>query len=500
MEGMTLRVALTVVAPAMRRTANVLLEADPATQMADVSAELAAVIAGDTVERHDAPGYGGGQQHGARVLRFPGLEAQGSFALSSPAPSAARMSVPLYLNRRQIPPQLSLAQAPIRDGAVVSLGDPDGCVSPEQAGLVEIRVTSGPAAGSIWRLSAGHWDIGSGRPAAVRIGDPAVPAAALRIFVNGRGGCQVAPYEGVGAAVDREPLAAPAQWQPGQTLAIGNSLLGLAPYEPPDAALRPSLDGSGLDFNRPPRLLRPERATRFQLPVPPSEADRRPLPILMAALPLVMGVAMAFLLHQVYLLAMAGLSPLMLVGSYFSERSNGRKTRGRQLAAYREHKARIERDARMALEAERADRRERFPDPAEVFSIASGPRRRLWGRRRSDPDYLLLRVGTADLPSAVTLTDPELDEHRREVTWLVPDAPVTISLSQRGVIGVAGPGDAPRAIGRWLVAQTAALHSPSDVQVCLLTDVSGQDSWGWSRWLPHSRPATGQDCAVLPRP
>ena len=490
-----MRVALTVVAPAMRRTADVLLEADPATPMADIAAELASVVVGDVMERHHASNYGGGQQ-GARVLRFPGPGANGPLALSSPLPSAEWMSVPLYVNHRQIPPQLSLAEAWIRDGAVVSLGDPDGCVSPEQAGLVEVRAMSGPMAGAIWRLGAGHWDIGSGH-GTVRLGDPAVPAAALRVFVDGRGCCQVAPYEGVGAAVDRELLTAPAQWQPGQTLAIGNSLLGLAPYEPPDAALRPSPDGSGLDFNRPPRLLRPERATRFQLPTPPSDPDRRPLPILMAALPLVMGVAMAFLLHQIYLLAMAGLSPLMLVGSYFSERSNGRKSRVRQLAVYREHKARIERDARMAPEAERADRSERFPDPAAVFSIASGPRRRLWERRHSDPDYLLLRVGTADLPSAVTLTDPELDEHRREVTWLVPDAPVTIALSQRGVIGVAGPGDAPRAIGRWLVAQAAVLHSPSDVQICLLTDSTGKDSWEWSRWLPHCRPVAGQDCAVL---
>ena len=206
---------------------------------------------------------------------------------------------------------------------------------------------------------------------------------------------------------------------------------------------------------------------------------------------------MACLLHQVYLLAMAGLSPVMLVGSHLSERGHGRKSGARQLAAYREHKARIERDAREALEAERAERRDQFPDPATVLSIASGPRRRLWERRRADPDYLLLRVGTADLPSAVELTDPELDEHRRQVVWLVPDAPVTISLPERGVIGVAGPGDVPRAIGRWLVAQAATLHSPNDVQICLLTDSSGRRSWEWARWLPHCRPDAGQDCAVL---
>ena len=58
---------------------------------------------------------------------------------------------------------------------------------------------------------------------------------------------------------------------------------------------------------------------------------------------------------------MAGLSPIMLVGSHLSERSHGRKTSARQLAAYREHKARIEHDAREALEAERAERRDQFP-------------------------------------------------------------------------------------------------------------------------------------------
>jgi S-DNA-T family DNA segregation ATPase FtsK/SpoIIIE len=48
---------------------------------------------------------------------------------------------------------------------------------------------------------------------------------------------------------------------------------------------------------------------------------------------------------------------------------------------------------------------------------------------------------------------------------------------------VAGPGGAPRAAGRWLVAQVAALHSPEDVQVCVLTGASGQAAWEWVRAL-----------------
>ena len=55
----------------------------------------------------------------------------------------------------------------------------------------------------------------------------------------------------------------------------------------------------------------------------------------------------------------------------------------------------------------------------------------------------------------------------------------------------------PRSAGRWLVAQVAALHSPEDVQVCVLTGTAGQAAWEWVRWLPHCRPAEGQNCAVL---
>src|SRR5262249_55505737 len=160
--------------------------------------------------------------------------------------------------------------------------------------------------------------------------------------------------------------------------------------------------------------------------------------------------AMALFMHQVYMLAMAVFSPIMLIGNHMSDRKHGRKSGAQKLAEYNERKSRIERDARDALQAERIQRRDDWPDPATVLSITSGPRRRLWERRPTDPDYLLLRAGTADLPSAVELTDPTQDEHRRQVFWEIPDAPVTVPLAERGVLGVAGPGDAPRALGRWL--------------------------------------------------
>jgi S-DNA-T family DNA segregation ATPase FtsK/SpoIIIE len=302
----------------------------------------------------------------------------------------------------------------------------------------------------------------------------------------------------------RLPPQLPLAWSPlrdGCVISLG-SPEGCAPTgnASRDAALARSADGASLDFNRPPRLLPPGQGAAFTLPVPPPAAERRPLPVLMALLPVVMGVAMAFFLHQVYLLAMAGLSPVLLIGGALSERRQGRKADAARQAGYAEHKARVEREAARAVAAELAAARARCPGPAEAADIATGPRRRLWERRRSDPDYLLLRVGAGDVSSSVRLTDPAADEHRRTVTWPLRDAPVTIPLRERAVIGIAGPADTARAAGRWLVAQAAVLHSPVDLRIYVLTDNAGKACWEWTRWLPHCRPAaigaTGEEQAT----
>ena len=159
----------------------------------------------------------------------------------------------------------------------------------------------------------------------------------------------MAPFADADVAAGRASAGFGRSWEPGQQVAVGGTLLDLVPYQPPDAALHPAEDGAGLEFNRPPRLLPPGQAARFSLPSPPGRPERRPVPVLMAVVPVVLGVAMAYLLHQVYMLAMAAFSPVMLLGSYVSDRRHGRKSYARQLAGYREHRARVERDAARAV-------------------------------------------------------------------------------------------------------------------------------------------------------
>ncbi|MGC5039459.1 FtsK/SpoIIIE domain-containing protein [Streptomyces sp. DT190] len=493
-----MRLTLTVVDPYGGAAADVVLDADPESTVGDIAQELAKQVG----------------HSGAQVI-----------PLGQPRHAPAGNAPLVYVDGYAVDPAATVVGSPLREGAVVSLQDPSGCLPGEPTGLVELRVVGGPAAGFVHRLGVGRYDIGSGAAAYVRIDDPEVDARALTLSVATDGTCRVAVHmdrehvtlDGKFLAESEEDQGAkkkgdkkkdqerkkeekkdgPAEWPLGAQIGIGNTLLELARYTPPNAALKWSDDGIGLDYNRPPRLRPPERQTTFRLPSAPREYEARPLPWLMALTPLVGAVVSVMIFQRWYYLIMAALSPVLLFANYYNDKKHGRKSHAKQVQEYEEQKERIEKDAQDALVAERSDRRHALPDPATVLALGTGPRTRLWERRRTDRDHLLLRFGTGQLPSEVVLDDPEQDDHRRQVTWKIEDAPVALHLRTLGVIGMAGPGDSARALGRWAVAQAAALHSPMDVQFYVLSDNSARESWDWVRWLPHARPSGGQDVNAL---
>ena len=426
-----------------------------------------------------------------------GRVAQALFRDAGHRTGGAGSSAMLYVDGEPIDPSLALAASAVREGAWISLDDPAGCPSAERPGLLEVRVVGGPAVGTVHHLSVGTGDLGGARDSWVSVADPAIPPTVAVIDVDAGARCWIEPTDAGAVRIDGDEIQARIDWRPGEQLTVGSSVLEIAVYSPPDAALQPSIDGNGLDYNRPPRILPPRRQTRFRLPAPPKEPQRSPLPWLMAAAPLIGAFGLMALTGNKGMLLFALLSPISIIANYVSNRRRGRRTHAQLMREYRDRKAAIESDAREALATERVERRHTCPDPAAVLVIATGPYHRLWERRRRDQDHLLLRVGSAEIPSEVTIEDPEREEHRRTVHWHVPEAPVTLPLRERGVIGLAGPGDTARALGRWVVVQAAVLHSPADLQIVLLTDLGGQETWDWVRWLPHARSAGGQGLSVL---
>nr|WP_231134945.1 FtsK/SpoIIIE domain-containing protein [Motilibacter deserti] len=215
----------------------------------------------------------------------------------------------------------------------------------------------------------------------------------------------------------------------------------------------------------------------------------------MALLPLALSGVLAWATGSAGYLLFGLLSPVSLIAGAVADRRSGRRSHRALLREHAERKAAIEADARGAALVERDARRHALPGPVTVRATATGPGRGLWERRRDDPDFLSLRVGCADVAADVTLEDPDREEHRRRVPLPLPDVPVGVPLARLGVLGVAGP--AARPLARWLLLQAAVLHAPADLQVVVLGGRDSAPEWEWARWLPHCRPAAGQDCAAL---
>ncbi|HEX3826867.1 MAG TPA: FtsK/SpoIIIE domain-containing protein, partial [Sporichthyaceae bacterium] len=403
----------------------------------------------------------------------------------------------LFLDGFEVEAGLPLDSSPIRDGVALGLGEPVvGVRSPGQ-GIVEIRVAGGPGAGGLYRLGPGEFTIGSTANDRIRLEDAGLSAGALTVTIGADGAATVRPGPTVQATLEGERVSDPTPWPPAHLLSVGAVLLDLAPPDFPDAALAPSEDGAGFDYTRPPRLALPEHPTRFALPTAPATAEKRPLPWVMAVVPLVVALVLAAVTHNTSLLALALLSPISLIANQLNERKQGKQSAERTHEEYRARRTAIESDAQDAMTAEQAARRTACPDPAVVRLIATGPRQRLWERRRADPDHGRVRLGTGTLPSAVVLTDPSLEEHRRGEPLLLAHIPVTVDLTAYGVLGLAGRAAAVHSAASWILVQSAVLTSPADLSICVLTDPAGAAGWSWVAWLPHARPRDGQDAVAL---
>ncbi|WP_432072855.1 FHA domain-containing protein [Streptomyces wuyuanensis] len=170
------------------------------------------------------------------------------------------------------------------------------------------------------------------------------------------------------------------------------------------------------------------------------------------------------------------------------EGERGRRRRGIGAWARRLAGARAESGAREAdgesVPAIAETTADTWPDPAAVLLTALGPGPRLWERDAGHPESLVVRLGTADRADT-------------------PAVPVTVGLREAGSLGLAGPRARLMGLARSVVAQAAALHSPADLEIVLISTDRARpleerkEAWGWLGWLPHVRPGHGQDCRLL---
>ncbi|MFD0447068.1 hypothetical protein ACFQ10_39545 [Streptomyces indonesiensis] len=197
----------------------------------------------------------------------------------------------------------------------------------------------------------------------------------------------------------------------------------------------------------------------------------------------------------------------------FSQRGRAQRTRRQQRERYLEYLEELREELGAEERAWRATARLLDPPPQALYDVVRDPAR-LWERRRTDPDFLRVRIGTGEMPlrpltvarqSGSVLTPPDpfmLNEAGALVGRyaLVTDLPLTVPLDRVGNVSVVGERDAVLRVVRALLVQTAATHAPDDVALALAAPGDRVErDWAWLKWLPHLLDAEERDGPVAAR-
>jgi DNA segregation ATPase FtsK/SpoIIIE-like protein len=160
----------------------------------------------------------------------------------------------------------------------------------------------------------------------------------------------------------------------------------------------------------------------------------------------------------------------------------------------------------------------------------------LWARRPEDEDFLQIRIGIEQHPTAYHIQDKQSENENTAVTrldtqdeskisgiWSKRNAqnaratsmeyaraiaakysqiyvPSLIYLSQQSPIGIVGPGSklsTARGLMHAIISQVVYHHSPEDIRIIILAPRSQEAAWQWTHMLPHTihydpRQASGQ--------
>ncbi|GAA2480589.1 type VII secretion protein EccC [Actinocorallia cavernae] len=259
-------------------------------------------------------------------------------------------------------------------------------------------------------------------------------------------------------------------------------------------------------IHRPARTTRPPAAPEPRtIEAPPNLPEGKAGSVLHSLLPIAGVMSSVVMMTVVRNSQFAGLGAIILVvtltGSLamaFSQRGKAQRTRRTQREAYLAYLEELREQLAEEERERRASAQVLNPPPDALYDIVRDPAR-LWERRRTDGDFLRVRVGTGRMPvrdlkiaqqGSSVLTPPDrfmLNEASALTSRFGTgsELPLTVPLDRVGDISVIGPREDTLRVVRALFLQTAAAHAPDDVALAVAAPGDRLADWEWAKWLPH---------------
>ena len=238
--------------------------------------------------------------------------------------------------------------------------------------------------------------------------------------------------------------------------------------------------------HRPARIQPPQPdLARIEVVAPPALPDSGGgfTGMMQVALPIMGGGGMLLMMvsnnNPIMLVAGSAMMLVTVLGAmaaFVGQRTGAARRFAQQRRRYLDYLDTVRDDIAEAAASQRVAAHHRHPDPARLPGLVRDPHR-LWERRLSDPDFLVLRAGLGvDVLwrglNVGRSANPmiELDPITQAAAQLVAERERTldampVAVPVEGVVSVVGPPDETRNLLRALVSQLVVLHAPDDVRL-----------------------------------
>ena len=400
-----------------------------------------------------------------------------------------------FTSGRVLTPTSDLVQAGLRSGSVVSIVRvSEQFVNPGQdrgTAVAQLRVMEGPDAGREFPLPVGTSYIGRDRGMDIRLQDGQVSKRHARIVVGES--IEVHDLASANGLVMGGKRMTRAVLTSSDTVTIGETTLSVVALHR-STSIAPT--SPVVEFNRSPRVVTRFGEIKIKAPKPPRPPQPQRLPWLMMLAPMMMGAAMFAISRNPISLMFMFMSPVMMVGMYFDRKVNARKEFEKASEQFEEQVVATADRIDRTHAVERAVRLAEAPSLAESLDAVRRLGGLMWTHRPEHKGFLTVRFGLGSAPARTGFDEPRendaIPEHWEKVLELqdrcstIHDVPMGAGFRFGGNVGIAGPSGVVEPVGRSVLLQLVALHSPSEVVVAALTSARSRQDWEWLEWLPHT--------------
>ncbi len=247
-------------------------------------------------------------------------------------------------------------------------------------------------------------------------------------------------------------------------------------------------------FDRKPRKINAVLPKTFDIEMPPTPLSANKVPLLLRMGNPVVSGGKAIITGN-YLSALTSMVfPFLTQGFTEKDRKNYETERTEK---YRAYLSDMSQEIADELLSEKQILTQQYPDVATTLMFLQN-KDRLWERRKSDEDFLTVRLGKGDLPMrAEKMYKPRKFELENdalieemyalaEEPSVVSDAPIPLSLKTDYVSSFIGDHAKSVLTARNIIAELALTHSYDEVKTIVFAQGEDADKLRFAGYLPHS--------------